>query len=132
MHVRLLTQHLAPSKADTKCRGTQSDNGYDRASPSDAGESRRTTCCRFPFLLVDRVIDFEQGKYAVGYKNVTINDEFFNGHFPGRPIMPGVLQVEAMAQLGGIVMLPEDGPAGTHAKVIHQLWWLVHQLSPPR
>ena len=132
MHVRLHTQHLAPSKADTKCRSTQSDNGYDRASPPDAGESRRTTCCRFPFLLVDRVIDFEQGKYAVGYKNVTINDEFFNGHFPGRPIMPGVLQVEAMAQLGGIVMLPEDGPAGTHAKVIQRLWWLVHQLSPLR
>lgn len=70
-------------------------------------------CCRFPFLLVDRVVEIEAGKYAIGYKNVTINDEFFNGHFPGRPIMPGVLQVEAMAQLGGLVMLPEDGPAGT-------------------
>jgi 3-hydroxymyristoyl/3-hydroxydecanoyl-(acyl carrier protein) dehydratase len=61
---------------------------------------------------VDRVIEIEAGKYAVGYKNVTINDEFFNGHFPGRPIMPGVLQVEAMAQLGGLVMLPEEGPSG--------------------
>lgn len=63
-------------------------------------------------MLVDRVVEIESGKYAVGYKNVTVNDEFFNGHFPGRPIMPGVLQVEAMAQLGGLVMLPEEGPAG--------------------
>lgn len=66
----------------------------------------------FPFLLVDRVIDYEQGKYAVAIKNVTINDNFFPGHFPQRPIMPGVLMVEAMAQVGGIVMLdPKDEAA---------------------
>jgi len=64
---------------------------------------------RYPFLLVDRVLEWEYGKYAVGYKCVTINDNFFPGHFPQRAIMPGVLQVEAMAQLGGIVMIdPED------------------------
>jgi hypothetical protein len=45
--------------------------------------------CRYPFLLVDRVVEIEYGKYAVGYKNVTVNDEFFNGHFPERAIMPG-------------------------------------------
>uniref|UniRef100_A0A0E0HEZ8 3-hydroxyacyl-[acyl-carrier-protein] dehydratase FabZ n=1 Tax=Oryza nivara TaxID=4536 RepID=A0A0E0HEZ8_ORYNI len=65
---------------------------------------------RFPFLLVDRVIDYKLGEYAVGIKNVTINDNFFPGHFPERPIMPGVLMVEAMAQVGGLVMLqPEVG-----------------------
>lgn len=65
---------------------------------------------RYPFLLVDRVIELNPGVSAVAIKNVTINDNFFPGHFPERPIMPGVLMVEAMAQVGGIVMLnPEVG-----------------------
>ncbi|MFB2981969.1 3-hydroxyacyl-ACP dehydratase FabZ [Microseira sp. BLCC-F43] len=59
---------------------------------------------RYPFLLVDRIIDYTEGKQAVGIKNVTVNEPFFQGHFPGRPIMPGVLIVEAMAQVGGIIM----------------------------
>ncbi|KAG0584609.1 hypothetical protein M758_3G223500 [Ceratodon purpureus] len=63
---------------------------------------------RFPFLLVDRVIEYNPGESAVAIKNVTINDNFFPGHFPQRPIMPGVLMVEAMAQVGGIVMLQPD------------------------
>lgn len=65
---------------------------------------------RFPFLLVDRVIEHNPGVSAVAIKNVTINDNFFPGHFPERPIMPGVLMIEAMAQVGGLVMLqPEVG-----------------------
>lgn len=67
---------------------------------------------RFPFLLLDRVLEVETQKYAVGYKNITINDQFFPGHFPERPLMPGVLQVEAMAQLGGICMLDPNDTAG--------------------
>jgi 3-hydroxyacyl-[acyl-carrier-protein] dehydratase len=59
---------------------------------------------RYPFLLVDRIIDFVPNKYATGIKNVTFNEQFFQGHFPDRPIMPGVLIVEAMAQVGGIVL----------------------------
>ena len=59
---------------------------------------------RYPFLLVDRIIDFVPNKYATGIKNVTINEQFFQGHFPEHPIMPGVLIVEAMAQVGGIVL----------------------------
>mmetsp|Transcript_14270 Transcript_14270/g.26197 ORF Transcript_14270/g.26197 Transcript_14270/m.26197 type:complete len:246 (-) Transcript_14270:70-807(-) len=62
---------------------------------------------RYPFLLVDKVVEFEAGKRAVGVKNVTANEPQFTGHFPDRPIMPGVLMVEAMAQLGGIVCLQE-------------------------
>jgi len=57
---------------------------------------------RYPFLLVDRISDFVKGERIVGVKNVTINEPFFQGHFPGHPIMPGVLIIEAMAQVGGI------------------------------
>ncbi|MEX0935506.1 MAG: bifunctional UDP-3-O-[3-hydroxymyristoyl] N-acetylglucosamine deacetylase/3-hydroxyacyl-ACP dehydratase [Gemmatimonadota bacterium] len=60
---------------------------------------------RYPMLLVDRVIDFEAGKRIVGVKNVTINEPFFQGHYPGHPIMPGVLIVEAMAQVGGLLLM---------------------------
>lgn len=58
---------------------------------------------RYPFLLIDRILALEPGKSARGLKNVTINEPFFNGHFPGHPIMPGVLIVEAMAQVGGVL-----------------------------
>ncbi len=58
---------------------------------------------RYPFLLVDRIIELEPGKSATGIKNVTINEPFFTGHFPDQPIMPGVLIVEAMAQVAGVV-----------------------------
>lgn len=63
---------------------------------------------RYPFLLVDRVIDYEVGKWIKAVKNVTMNELFFQGHFPGEPIMPGVLMIEAMAQAGGILALIED------------------------
>lgn len=58
---------------------------------------------RYPFLLVDRVVDIEKGESIVAYKNVTANEEFFNGHFPDTPVMPGVLIIEAMAQAAGIL-----------------------------
>lgn len=59
---------------------------------------------RYPFALVDRIIEYVPGKLAVGIKNVTVNEPHFQGHFPQRPIMPGVLIVEAMAQVGGVVL----------------------------
>jgi UDP-3-O-[3-hydroxymyristoyl] N-acetylglucosamine deacetylase/3-hydroxyacyl-[acyl-carrier-protein] dehydratase len=60
---------------------------------------------RYPFLLVDRIVEMEEKRRVVGIKNVTINEPFFQGHFPGHPIMPGVLIVEAMAQVGGVLLL---------------------------
>ena len=60
---------------------------------------------RYPFLLVDRIEEMEEGKKAVGIKNVTINEPFFQGHFPGNPIMPGVLIVEALAQVAAVACL---------------------------
>jgi len=60
---------------------------------------------RYPFLLVDRVVEMDPGKRIVAYKNVTFNEPFFQGHFPGAPIMPGVLIIEAMAQAGAVLLL---------------------------
>ncbi|MEB3288690.1 MAG: 3-hydroxyacyl-ACP dehydratase FabZ [Leptolyngbya sp.] len=67
---------------------------------------------RYPFALVDRILDYVPGKRAVGLKNVTFNEPHFQGHFPGRPLMPGVLIVEAMAQVGGVVLSQIEGVEG--------------------
>ncbi|GGH84167.1 3-hydroxyacyl-[acyl-carrier-protein] dehydratase [Pullulanibacillus pueri] len=67
---------------------------------------------RYPFLLVDRILELETGKRAVGLKNVTANEDFFNGHFPEYPVMPGVLVIEALAQVGGITVLTMEENKG--------------------
>ncbi|WP_136069006.1 3-hydroxyacyl-ACP dehydratase FabZ [Modicisalibacter radicis] len=81
----------------------------------DINEIREYLPHRYPFLLVDRVTELEHGEYIVAHKNVSINEPFFNGHFPHHPIMPGVLIIEALAQAAGILgfktvnKLPRDG-----------------------
>jgi 3-hydroxyacyl-[acyl-carrier-protein] dehydratase len=67
---------------------------------------------RYPFLLVDKILEVEEGQRAVGIKNVTANEEFFNGHFPNYPVMPGVLIVEALAQVGAVAMLMKEENKG--------------------
>jgi len=74
---------------------------------------------RYPFLLVDRIVELEMGKRIVGIKNVTMNEPFFQGHFPGHPIMPGVLLLEAMAQTGGVLALKSVPPDQVKNKLIY-------------
>jgi len=78
----------------------------------DVEEIRSILPHRYPFLLVDRILELEPGRRAVGLKNVTINESFFEGHFPGHAVMPGVLVLEAMAQVGGVLLLSMTGNEG--------------------
>ncbi|WP_449538430.1 3-hydroxyacyl-ACP dehydratase FabZ [Ferdinandcohnia sp. Marseille-Q9671] len=78
----------------------------------DINEIKEIIPHRYPFLLVDRVLEIEEGKRVVGIKNVTANEEFFNGHFPEYPVMPGVLIVEALAQVGAVAMLKKEENKG--------------------
>jgi 3-hydroxyacyl-[acyl-carrier-protein] dehydratase len=80
-------------------------NVVDLALPLEAADIMRIIPHRYPFLLIDRVIELEPGKRAVAVRNVTANEPQFIGHFPGRPIMPGVLMVEALAQTGAVAVL---------------------------
>jgi UDP-3-O-[3-hydroxymyristoyl] N-acetylglucosamine deacetylase/3-hydroxyacyl-[acyl-carrier-protein] dehydratase len=121
-HVRARIVAMKPSHRGTvtlvrelmKAGRVQSGNGKAQVeSKPEAGRKKvygieeimRALPHRYPFLLVDRILEIEENKRVVGIKNVTINEPFFQGHFPGHPIMPGVLIVEAMAQVGGMLLL---------------------------
>ncbi|HWG88228.1 MAG TPA: 3-hydroxyacyl-ACP dehydratase FabZ, partial [Candidatus Acidoferrales bacterium] len=79
----------------------------EKSGPLDITQIQAILPHRYPLLLIDRVLEIERKKKIVAIKNVTINEPFFQGHFPGYPIMPGVLIVEAMAQAGGALLLTE-------------------------
>ncbi|GBG78491.1 hypothetical protein CBR_g26519 [Chara braunii] len=112
---RCVSAAESPAAVNSTENGKEEKVPIEKAYPAyptvlDVNQIRDILPHRYPFLLVDRIVEFEPGKSAVGIKNVTINDNFFPGHFPERPIMPGVLMVEALAQVGGVVMLtPEVG-----------------------
>ncbi len=78
----------------------------------DSNQIQKIIPHRYPFLLVDRILELEEGKRAVGLKNVTVNEPFFSGHFPEFHIMPGVLIVEALAQVGAVALLQLEANRG--------------------
>jgi 3-hydroxyacyl-[acyl-carrier-protein] dehydratase len=90
-----------PMTDDAATTGT----AMDIALPLEAADIMRIIPHRYPFLLIDRVVELEPGKRVVAMKSVTANEPQFTGHFPGRPIMPGVLMVEALAQAGAVAVL---------------------------
>ena len=109
--------------ADRRRDGRQETRMVDAAqeakSPMSVEDLMKIIPHRYPFLLVDRILEIEARKRIVGLKNVTINEPFFQGHFPGHPIMPGVLIIEAMAQVGGVLLMGVVEDRGQQGRLLH-------------
>jgi 3-hydroxyacyl-[acyl-carrier-protein] dehydratase len=103
---------LADEEKTTEPMTTEASDTAAPGLPLEAADIMRVLPHRYPFLLVDRITELEPGKRAVGLKAVTANEPHFTGHFPGRPIMPGVLMVEALAQTAGVAVMTLDAYRG--------------------
>jgi 3-hydroxyacyl-[acyl-carrier-protein] dehydratase len=87
----------------------------------EVGDILRLLPHRYPFLMVDRIIDIDGDESAIGIKNVSINEPLFQGHFPGKPVFPGVLIIEAMAQAAGAIVMAHDETTGSGKKIVLML-----------
>jgi UDP-3-O-[3-hydroxymyristoyl] N-acetylglucosamine deacetylase/3-hydroxyacyl-[acyl-carrier-protein] dehydratase len=107
-----LTERMFSYVKKAKEAGIKSPAVFSGMPPLNIVDIQNILPHRYPFLLIDKIVELEEDKRAVGIKNVTMNEYFFRGHFPGRPIMPGVLIVEAMAQVAGVLLLSKSSNAG--------------------
>ncbi|MBU4478351.1 MAG: bifunctional UDP-3-O-[3-hydroxymyristoyl] N-acetylglucosamine deacetylase/3-hydroxyacyl-ACP dehydratase [Candidatus Omnitrophica bacterium] len=115
LNIKLLQKIKHLHDRQTKAGIAANSNDFNNAAPLDINDIKRILPHRYPFLLVDRIIQLKEDSYAVGIKNVSVNEQFFEGHFPGRPVMPGVLIVEAMAQTAGVLILSKRANLGKRA-----------------
>ncbi len=112
-----LLEAIPQAKPESKPARAEVNNSTPLASPLEINDILKALPHRYPFLLVDRIVELEPGRRVAGIKNVTYNEPFFQGHWPGRPIMPGVLIVEAMAQTAG-VLIARSSPSHRHALLV--------------
>lgn len=114
-----LNSDLAAKMADAHVRERELEDVLIKAPHGlEIRDIQKMLPHRYPFLLVDRVLEVEEGVRAVGLKNVSFNEEYFQGHFPGQPVMPGVLQLEALAQLSGVLLLRSSADSGRIAYIL--------------